>query len=324
MYRIAGIVIIVIINCIFVVFAYHYAASNIFGNRPVAIPIKKSQIDVTLGSKLKHFYTHKPNQTLEYAAPWLTEKVVQHTNADGLADLNDYRVEKGEGVFRIIALGDSFTQGVFVNTREAFPEVLEDMFHDTSYPGINSIEVLNFGVGGYDIEYAAEKLRMQGVKYKPNLVIWLLKFDDFYLINDDMAGARASLEEELNLKNLGINSDKFEETVTWMYAFGELYARHFSVESSIRYQTAKLARVRDYYTGPIMLLYFADEDPMVIRVITQLQNLDSRLLVTKLPAAVSRFPDQHPDAEGHREIARTVYDAVSKYVMEAVGIPHER
>lgn len=320
MYKITGTAIIIAINVLAAGLVYRYVAPYIFVNRPVGIPINKSQTTTLFGNNLHHFYTLGSNQTLKYKAPWYTDSVMQYTNADGLADRKNYDLVKSDRVFRIIALGDSFTQGVFVKLDESFPEVLEERLKEVSYQGIDRVEVLNFGVGGYDIEYAAEKLRLQGIKYKPDLVVWLLKFDDFYLINDDMVGARASLEEELSVKGLGINSGKFEEVVTWMYAFGELYARNFSVKSSLSYQTAKLAQVGEYYSGPIMILIFENEDPMVVRALADMQRIDSRFLLVTLPSTVSRFPDMHPNKEGHQVIARVLYDAVDAFLKtEASG-----
>jgi hypothetical protein len=44
--------------------------------------------------------------------------------------------------------------------------------------------VINLGVAGYDIQYSVERYRIKGVKYDPDLVLWLLKDDDFLEINE--------------------------------------------------------------------------------------------------------------------------------------------
>jgi len=46
-------------------------------------------------------------------------------------------------------------------------------------PGFQRYEVLNLDVGGYDIEDAAHRYFVRGIKYRPDLILWLLKDDDF-------------------------------------------------------------------------------------------------------------------------------------------------
>lgn len=87
-------------------------------------------------------------------------------NARGWRDL-PRRFEKPEGVFRIVVLGDSFMEAYCVVLEEAFHLQLEKRLAAAG----KRVEVLNLGVGGYGTlqEYLA--LRMEGMRYDPDLVV---------------------------------------------------------------------------------------------------------------------------------------------------------
>src|SRR3990170_4440073 len=49
---------------------------------------------------------------------------------------------------------------------------------------VKGIEVINFGVPMYDIEYTIERFLNRGMKYNPNLVIWFVNGWNFNEINE--------------------------------------------------------------------------------------------------------------------------------------------
>ena len=115
-------------------------------------------------SKLEYFFEPNPNNSEDYS-----------TNQDLLNERFNYATEKGQSTFRIIAIGDSHTYGLYVETRKNYPELLENMLNDQVICGLYSkFEVINLGVPGYDLSYSYERFRRRGVKYKPDLVIWFV------------------------------------------------------------------------------------------------------------------------------------------------------
>lgn len=213
------------------------------------------------------------------------------------------------GVFRVLAIGDSFTQGVLVKTEESYPEVLEDMFVKTLPEG-KRVEVLNLGVGGYDVEYAAYRLQHQGMKYEPDVVVWLLKFDDFFLINEKNSGVRGSMQDELEKVNIPVTKE-FTDFNYWSNHIRERYVREFGVASELSYQASKFLRTRTFYRGPIVILYYPDDDPMFIDMLKAFEKRDKGVVLTALPTDMSRFPDSHPDPQGHIAIAQAAWEPVS-------------
>jgi lysophospholipase L1-like esterase len=71
---------------------------------------------------------------------------------------------------RILVLGDSFAWGWGVQVSDRFTERLEELIPD--------VEVINAGVPGYSTDQECLWLEREGLKYKPDLVILLLFWND--------------------------------------------------------------------------------------------------------------------------------------------------
>ncbi len=84
------------------------------------------------------------------------------TNSRGLRD-KEYKLNKPDGVKRIVVLGDSFTWGYGVNDDEIYTERLESKLPDT--------EVINLGVTAYNLRKEFNYLKHEGLKYHPDMVI---------------------------------------------------------------------------------------------------------------------------------------------------------
>ena len=93
-------------------------------------------------------------------------RVYTRINAHGLRD-REFPYEP-QGRFRILVLGDSFTEGIQVEQDETFPKLLEQRLG-------GGVEVLNAGVSGYGTDSELLFWESEGWKYRPDLV--LLVFD---------------------------------------------------------------------------------------------------------------------------------------------------
>ncbi len=94
-------------------------------------------------------------------------------NSGGFRD-QEYALQRPDGVTRIIALGDSITFGNSLPIEGTWTSLLENALN-LRVPGI---EVLNFGVGGYDIDQEVRLLETKGLSYDPDYVILA------YCVND--------------------------------------------------------------------------------------------------------------------------------------------
>src|SRR5262249_16676137 len=79
------------------------------------------------------------------------------------------------GVLRVVALGDSFTQGYGVEEDEAWPRRLESVL-DARRGGLH--EVVNLGVPGANPRDYLSHLRDPGLAYEPDVVIVMVMAND--------------------------------------------------------------------------------------------------------------------------------------------------
>lgn len=88
---------------------------------------------------------------------------------------------KAEGVYRVLALGDSWTFGFRMNEPDAYPRQLERELSERAAARGDSrrFEVINAGVIGYSTDQEAAYLRIEGWKYQPDLVLV-----NYYPVND--------------------------------------------------------------------------------------------------------------------------------------------
>jgi len=87
-------------------------------------------------------------------------------NKDGIRD-RDYSLAKPNGIFRIAAVGDSSTFGFGLELEDTWPKQLERELQKTK----PHVEVINFGVMGYNTPQEAERIQDKVLKYSPDLII---------------------------------------------------------------------------------------------------------------------------------------------------------
>jgi lysophospholipase L1-like esterase len=91
------------------------------------------------------------------------------TNSRGMRD-REYAVEKS-GKLRILALGDSVTEGWGVEETETYPKVLESHY-------LQGVEVWNLGVIGYGTDQELRRLGQVIDTYHPDIVTLAFFFND--------------------------------------------------------------------------------------------------------------------------------------------------
>lgn len=89
-------------------------------------------------------------------------------NSAGMRSQREFSKEPLPDTLRIAAFGDSFTAGDDVNDEEVWTNQLE---LDLREQGIRA-EVMNFGVGGYDMGQAFLRWQAVGQQYQPDIVIF--------------------------------------------------------------------------------------------------------------------------------------------------------
>jgi lysophospholipase L1-like esterase len=107
---------------------------------------------------------HKPSHSAIYQRDDFRARV--SINASGFRG-RDFAIPKPPGTWRMLALGDSFTEGMQVNDEETFAARLEAAFADEP----RRVEVLNLGVSGHGTSDQLALLRIFGPRLEPDLVL---------------------------------------------------------------------------------------------------------------------------------------------------------
>ncbi|MFZ5535024.1 MAG: SGNH/GDSL hydrolase family protein [Patescibacteria group bacterium] len=170
------------------------------GKKPSAIiPFQKDTLSRP-ESDLPGFYEPKANTVNEITPEWLGKKVEHHINSDGLRDNREYEKDKPENVFRIAVMGDSFTYGLFVGDDDPYPKQLEVLANTCGAD--KKIEVINFGVPGYDLEMSAYRYDFRIKDYTPDLIVWYLIENDFDEYNSLVQDLWVNIKEMLIAENI--------------------------------------------------------------------------------------------------------------------------
>jgi lysophospholipase L1-like esterase len=142
-----------------------------------------------LGFEMKPNY-RDDNPTLNSSFPYV--------NADGQRDI-EREVAKPAGRTRIIMLGDSVVVGLNIRAiDDLVSSKLEAAFDRPD------IEVLNFGVMGYNTRGEVELLRTKGLKYAPDIVVLVFVDNDLNRVNGNfknLSADRPWIAEELFLSS---------------------------------------------------------------------------------------------------------------------------
>jgi lysophospholipase L1-like esterase len=120
-------------------------------------------------------WTHVPDQRTLVQVEG--REVVLEINSHGLRD-REYSYEKPPNTFRILVLGDSFTEAAQVNLEDAFHSIVEQRLNQENEPGLR-FEVISAGVAGYGVTRSMVYYEEVGYRYDADLVLLA-----FYMGND--------------------------------------------------------------------------------------------------------------------------------------------
>ena len=158
----------------------------------------------------------------------------------GLRD-REHSIEKPEGVYRVAVLGDSFSEAMQVDVKDAFWSVLGDKLTQCAYRPGKKIEVINFGVSGFGT--AQEYLMLESVvmRYRPDLV--LLQFMNGNDVTDNSIALNAERmrpyflldrRRELVLDASFVTTKVFQRQSSALMEFARSVADHSRVLQLIR------------------------------------------------------------------------------------------
>lgn len=238
-------------------------------------------------------WSHIPNQEGYYEVDG--KRVHIRINSKGLRD-REYSYEKGHGLFRILVLGDSFTEAMQVPLEDSFPKVLESQFNRHQ----KTFEVINAGLSGVGTDYQLLFLKREGYKYKPDLIILAFCPNDAYdnyrsknILND---GIR---QIEYEKKGLVVSIRRFLADNSGAYNyFGLLLPKYFPFIAKILMNVGLMASqpvddvkgVDQLHRAVFALNYSAEWEEawhvtrhLISRLKDEVQNYGSKLAIVSIP-----------------------------------------
>lgn len=281
-------------------------------------PIKKDTLIFTPSETLKYFYEPKPNSQ-EKINEWIpySQEIVNTINSDSLNERYEYSINKPKDTFRIITLGDSYTFGLYVNTKDNWSEKLEDLLNEKNRcSNIKKFDVINLGVQGYDQIYSVERFKKRGAKYNPDLVIWMLI--DFLRVNEKIRPEIDRLwkktHEDGTFDEANKNGDYY---FVWRSAVSKVY-QELGKENIYNYQKWALNQLNNYWKGKLIFAippWSLNSEQRVI--VEDFKNSRSHTFLftdlTDLTKIGEVFPnDGHPTLKGHQKIAEEVFNYLTK------------
>jgi len=281
-----------------------YKNNKISGKASVN-PIDKNNISFDGKNKPKYFYEPKPN-SIDKVNEWSPYQGVNTINSDSLNERFDYSVEKPEKTYRIITLGDSFTYGLYVDTKDNWTERLEDLLNNQlNCQNFNKFEVINLAVHGYDIQYNVERFKKRGQKYKPDLVVLFIV--DPFRITDKIASLSSKIVDELRKNN---NLEKINSYYPWRTAWQQI-VKEFGVDGILNFQQSRLLEFNKLYQGPLFFVYGDWIEKSYQEAFEKYHKKNWSLTISIPPE--NHFPsDSHPNQKGHQKIAEDVFDYLTK------------
>ena len=91
-------------------------------------------------------------------------------NSQGFRD-REHELIKADSVIRIAILGDSYAEAMTLPVEETFWSILEKKLNELKSFKDKSVEVINFGVGGYGTDQELLQLELDVWNYSPDIVI---------------------------------------------------------------------------------------------------------------------------------------------------------
>ncbi len=258
-----------------------------------------------------YYFELEPNITIKDHPEWLADEAVYTYNQDGLNERRDYETTKPHNTFRIIALGDSFTYGHYVDTRDSWPEKLE-LYLNTKFETDLSFEVINLGMPGFDIPYIVKRYQNKGAKYKPDLVLWFESGMGFYRFIELMKPYIEECENNTDQEEL---KQEYPESY---YHYCSIKAQNkienqYPREDLDKFLTQKLGELFEFVDSGKLIYFTFSKKTLDNQCLNLIQDWEQSFPKASFINLVPEFgesemlPDGHPSKRGHELIAKEIF-----------------
>jgi hypothetical protein len=296
--------------------SYNLALWELYNRRPAGWVMRIGQTDAAVRVPDRfHLVELAPEKQVEFMGATLS------TNQWGMRD-REYDKQKRDGVFRVAIIGSSITMGWGVNDKESFENVLEDRLNREHMGGkYKRFEVLNFAIAGYADSQKLWSLE-RALEFDPDVVLWEVHAMGMTWLTNHLAQIVSSnisvpypeLRERLEVGGIrpGVTGLEVKaklrniapDLFTWILTRvqRECESRGISAQM-VLLPRADQMRIDEEYLAEMGELGREVGLP-VLDLSRAYHGVANRRTVAITPG------DAHPNAEGHRMLARELYQQI--------------
>lgn len=271
------------------------------------------------------FYYEPIQGVYLHQKPWQDSVTKITINSDTLNERFDYEIKKEKNTIRLLSLGDSFTYGDNVNTTENWSEQLEDTLKEQCSNEFK-FEVINLGVGGYDLEYGLIRFITRGAKYNPDMVIWTIT--DPLRLNEQIFERQERLSQLPKLElikkyRMYVNEttesdyeiDITQEFLPWFIARKEVI-QSTATDQILNKNINLIQKMMSTFNGKILFIMIppgGSEMSVYLKLVTlinkQIYNTRHKLIEVNLNDSY-RLADMHFNVKGHDKMTSIIFTEI--------------
>lgn len=201
--------------------------------------------------------------------------------------------QKPAGIIRILVFGDSHTFGTGAGDGATYPDQLESLLNRD---GSGRFEVINFGVGGYDLRQSIRLARAKAPVYRPDLVLITYHAGDISSSDIFVDGRGKSAIQAFGSPLMKLNH--YLRSHFAVYQFISPYLNAFMIRIGVT--TAKGIHLKEYEE-------IASNGPLWSSLTADLLELRGQMAVQSTKLGVVLFPhmlnfNRHPAIDVHAAI----------------------
>lgn len=205
----------------------------------------------------------------------------RNTNSIGIAE-KEIKKEKGSK-FRILAIGDSFTEGVGTSYEDSWVKKMESRWKE------RNVQTINAGIGGSDPVYEFVLYRDKLLDYHPDLVVLTINSSDIF----DIVG-RGGFERFKEDGTAGQKAPSWE----WIYASNHLFRMIMHGVFGYNSSLIKDTRSEENKSKSIIILKEA-----ILRFDELRKEEETELLIVLQPTLQDFYNGIHKPFPGQTELA---------------------
>lgn len=312
---------IIIYLVIFQIILAAIVVRHFFDKKTISVdPLGGFVVEPTLIKGLPGFYEPIPNTNISSDLSWMGNEykysITYTINSVGFNQIQDFPTEKDKNVFRIMTIGDSFTFGANVNTKDSYPSQLQNIIEKQCKTN-KKIEVLNIGVPGYDFQYSVERYILKGKKYDPDVLIWLIIPDELRRVNK-LSGAKSEQFRRMLMSTQQGRERLKSSPYTHLSLAKQAIEKELGEEKILDLQSEQLKKLDSIFQGQILFTAFKDNEfsksqkEFISTFVSSHPKTYFFDGIRGLRGVFGLLPDLHPNSAGHSIIAQDIFGYMKK------------